>query len=212
MAEHLASIFGTEKDRVNCPFYFKIGCGTQGRGVQRLLHAALHAPPSCPTHTPPPARSRAGHAATATAARACTTGPPSARPSCSRTCTRTRSSTRRWAPTACPCAWTRRPRSRSTRCGAAGVAAAHAPRHAPPAMQLRWQPHGTVARVASMRTAPPRAPAQRAARTPRPHAPMSPRRAPSHRHPVHPCTCTCKTCTCTCKTPPHTSGLLRGRV
>ena len=27
MAEHLASIFGTEKDRVNCPFYFKIGCG-----------------------------------------------------------------------------------------------------------------------------------------------------------------------------------------
>lgn len=27
MAEHLASIFGTEKDRVNCPFYFKIGYG-----------------------------------------------------------------------------------------------------------------------------------------------------------------------------------------
>ena len=25
MAEHLASIFGTEKDRVNCPFFFKIG-------------------------------------------------------------------------------------------------------------------------------------------------------------------------------------------
>jgi hypothetical protein len=25
MAEHLASIFGTEKDRVNCPFYIKIG-------------------------------------------------------------------------------------------------------------------------------------------------------------------------------------------
>ncbi|KAL4187260.1 hypothetical protein AMTRI_Chr09g38170 [Amborella trichopoda] len=25
MAEHLASIFGTEKDIVNCPFYFKIG-------------------------------------------------------------------------------------------------------------------------------------------------------------------------------------------
>nr|KJB09016.1 hypothetical protein B456_001G119200 [Gossypium raimondii] len=24
MAEHLASIFGTKKDRVNCPFYFKI--------------------------------------------------------------------------------------------------------------------------------------------------------------------------------------------
>ena len=29
MADHLASIFGTEKDRVNCPFYFKIGCVTQ---------------------------------------------------------------------------------------------------------------------------------------------------------------------------------------
>lgn len=25
MADHLASIFGTEKDRVNCPFYIKIG-------------------------------------------------------------------------------------------------------------------------------------------------------------------------------------------
>lgn len=25
MAQHLANIFGTEKDRVNCPFYFKIG-------------------------------------------------------------------------------------------------------------------------------------------------------------------------------------------
>ncbi|CAN6458906.1 unnamed protein product [Victoria cruziana] len=25
MAEQLASIFGTEKERVNCPFYFKIG-------------------------------------------------------------------------------------------------------------------------------------------------------------------------------------------
>jgi hypothetical protein len=25
MAQHLATIFGTEKDRVNCPFYFKIG-------------------------------------------------------------------------------------------------------------------------------------------------------------------------------------------
>ena len=33
MAEHLASIFGTEKDRVNCPFYFKIGCVCGMRGV-----------------------------------------------------------------------------------------------------------------------------------------------------------------------------------
>ncbi|KAG9151520.1 hypothetical protein Leryth_023496 [Lithospermum erythrorhizon] len=30
MAEHLASIFGTEKDRVNCPFYFKIGACRHG--------------------------------------------------------------------------------------------------------------------------------------------------------------------------------------
>jgi hypothetical protein len=28
MAEHLAQRFGTEKDRVNCPFYIKIGCAT----------------------------------------------------------------------------------------------------------------------------------------------------------------------------------------
>ena len=27
MADHLAQRFGTEKDRVNCPFYIKIGCG-----------------------------------------------------------------------------------------------------------------------------------------------------------------------------------------
>ena len=26
MADHLAQRFGTEKDRVNCPFYIKIGC------------------------------------------------------------------------------------------------------------------------------------------------------------------------------------------
>jgi hypothetical protein len=31
MAEHLASIFGTEKDRVNCPFYFKVrACSSVG--------------------------------------------------------------------------------------------------------------------------------------------------------------------------------------
>ena len=30
MAEFLASIFGTEKDRVNCPFYFKTGACTHG--------------------------------------------------------------------------------------------------------------------------------------------------------------------------------------
>ncbi|URE25594.1 splicing factor U2AF [Musa troglodytarum] len=34
MAEHLASIFGTEKDRVNCPFYFKIGACRHGDSDQ----------------------------------------------------------------------------------------------------------------------------------------------------------------------------------
>ena len=36
MAEHLASIFGTEKDRVNCPFYFKIGACRHGDCCSRL--------------------------------------------------------------------------------------------------------------------------------------------------------------------------------
>ncbi|KAL6503491.1 hypothetical protein OROGR_025414 [Orobanche gracilis] len=36
MAEHLASIFGTEKDRVNCPFYFKIGACRHGDRCARL--------------------------------------------------------------------------------------------------------------------------------------------------------------------------------
>ncbi|KAM0939662.1 putative transcription factor C3H family [Dioscorea sansibarensis] len=36
MAEHLASIFGTEKDRVNCLFYFKIGACRHGDRCSRL--------------------------------------------------------------------------------------------------------------------------------------------------------------------------------
>ncbi|KAF7140581.1 hypothetical protein RHSIM_Rhsim06G0001800 [Rhododendron simsii] len=36
MAEHLASIFGTEKDRVNCPFYFKIGARRHDDRCSRL--------------------------------------------------------------------------------------------------------------------------------------------------------------------------------
>ncbi|KAK1259023.1 Splicing factor U2af small subunit B [Acorus gramineus] len=36
MAEHLASILGTEKDRVNCPFYFKIGACRHGDRCSRL--------------------------------------------------------------------------------------------------------------------------------------------------------------------------------
>jgi len=39
MAEHLASIFGTEKDRVNCPFYHKIGACRHGSRCARL-HSA----------------------------------------------------------------------------------------------------------------------------------------------------------------------------
>eukprot|EP00199_Chlamydomonas_sp_CCMP681_P006553 CAMPEP_0119107002 /NCGR_PEP_ID=MMETSP1180-20130426/7892_1 /TAXON_ID=3052 ORGANISM="Chlamydomonas cf sp, Strain CCMP681" /NCGR_SAMPLE_ID=MMETSP1180 /ASSEMBLY_ACC=CAM_ASM_000741 /LENGTH=223 /DNA_ID=CAMNT_0007092423 /DNA_START=41 /DNA_END=708 /DNA_ORIENTATION=+ len=36
MADHLASIFGTEKDRVNCPFYFKIGSCRHGDRCSRM--------------------------------------------------------------------------------------------------------------------------------------------------------------------------------
>ncbi|AIB09599.1 mRNA splicing factor U2 associated factor (nucleomorph) [Lotharella oceanica] len=36
MAEQLASILGTEKDRVNCPFYFKIGACRHGAKCSRL--------------------------------------------------------------------------------------------------------------------------------------------------------------------------------
>ncbi|KAF4665215.1 Splicing factor U2AF 26 kDa subunit [Perkinsus chesapeaki] len=35
MAEHLARIFGTEEDRVNCPFYFKIGTCRHGDQCSR---------------------------------------------------------------------------------------------------------------------------------------------------------------------------------
>ncbi|CAL5427794.1 unnamed protein product [Camellia sinensis] len=34
--EHLALIFGTEKDRVNCPFYFKLGACRHGDRCSRL--------------------------------------------------------------------------------------------------------------------------------------------------------------------------------
>eukprot|EP00274_Cyanoptyche_gloeocystis_P005099 CAMPEP_0196654396 /NCGR_PEP_ID=MMETSP1086-20130531/4091_1 /TAXON_ID=77921 /ORGANISM="Cyanoptyche gloeocystis , Strain SAG4.97" /LENGTH=352 /DNA_ID=CAMNT_0041986121 /DNA_START=45 /DNA_END=1104 /DNA_ORIENTATION=+ len=36
MAEHLASIFGTEKDKVNCPFYFKTGACRHGDRCSRV--------------------------------------------------------------------------------------------------------------------------------------------------------------------------------
>merc|ERR1712110_1337454 len=36
MAEYLASIFGTEKDKVNCSFYFKIGACRHGDRCSRI--------------------------------------------------------------------------------------------------------------------------------------------------------------------------------
>ncbi|KAL7671009.1 hypothetical protein ACOME3_005922 [Neoechinorhynchus agilis] len=36
MAEYLASIFGTEKDKVNCSFYFKIGACRHGEKCSRI--------------------------------------------------------------------------------------------------------------------------------------------------------------------------------
>jgi splicing factor U2AF subunit len=36
MAQHLQTIYGTEQDRVNCPFYFKIGACTYGERCSRL--------------------------------------------------------------------------------------------------------------------------------------------------------------------------------
>jgi len=36
MAFHLQNIYGTEQDRVNCPFYFKIGACTYGERCSRL--------------------------------------------------------------------------------------------------------------------------------------------------------------------------------
>ncbi|CAJ0649888.1 16608_t:CDS:2 [Entrophospora sp. SA101] len=39
MAEYLASIYGTEKDKVNCSFYFKIGACRHG---QMAIHHIWH--------------------------------------------------------------------------------------------------------------------------------------------------------------------------
>jgi splicing factor U2AF 35 kDa subunit len=35
MADHLASIYGTEKDKVNCSFFFKIGACRHGEKCSR---------------------------------------------------------------------------------------------------------------------------------------------------------------------------------
>jgi hypothetical protein len=37
-AEHLARIHGTEEDKVNCPFYFKIGACRHGEKCSRQHH------------------------------------------------------------------------------------------------------------------------------------------------------------------------------
>ena len=36
MADYLASIFGTEKDKVNCSFYFKIGACRHGEKCSKV--------------------------------------------------------------------------------------------------------------------------------------------------------------------------------
>ncbi|CAM9133193.1 unnamed protein product, partial [Lampetra planeri] len=44
MAEYLASIFGTEKDKVNCSFYFKIGACRHGDRCSRLHNKPTFSP------------------------------------------------------------------------------------------------------------------------------------------------------------------------
>jgi splicing factor U2AF 35 kDa subunit len=44
MAEHLASIFGTEKDKINCPFYYKIGACRHGDRCSRTHTRPLFSP------------------------------------------------------------------------------------------------------------------------------------------------------------------------
>lgn len=41
MAENLARIYGTEEDKVNCPFYFKIGACRHGDRCSRTHHRPL---------------------------------------------------------------------------------------------------------------------------------------------------------------------------
>lgn len=44
MAERLVSIYGTEKDRVNCPFYYKIGACRHGTRCSRVHNKPLFSP------------------------------------------------------------------------------------------------------------------------------------------------------------------------
>lgn len=41
MAEHLVSIYGTEKDKINCPFYYKIGACRHGDRCSRVHNKPL---------------------------------------------------------------------------------------------------------------------------------------------------------------------------
>ena len=41
MAENLARIYGTEEDRINCPFYFKIGACRHGDRCSRTHNRPL---------------------------------------------------------------------------------------------------------------------------------------------------------------------------
>lgn len=105
MADHLAQIFGTEKDRVNCPFYFKIGtvaglgrcvlcvvcrvscvvCRVLPRSRLLALHHSLSA--HCTLHAARCTTRSQAHVATATVVLVCTTNRQSRRRFCCRTFT-----------------------------------------------------------------------------------------------------------------------------
>ena len=94
MADHLAQIFGTEKDRVNCPFYFKIGTmAGLGRVVCRVSCVVCCPAPGCSrctNHSLHAARCTTrsqAHVATATVVLVCTTNRQSRRRFCCRTFT-----------------------------------------------------------------------------------------------------------------------------
>uniref|UniRef100_A0A3Q3W9R1 Uncharacterized protein n=1 Tax=Mola mola TaxID=94237 RepID=A0A3Q3W9R1_MOLML len=53
MAEYLASIFGTEKDKVNCSFYFKIGACRHGDRCSRLHNKPTFSQPVFYNQFPP---------------------------------------------------------------------------------------------------------------------------------------------------------------
>jgi len=44
MAKHLARIHGTEEDKVNCPFYFKIGACRHADRCSRIHHRPAFSP------------------------------------------------------------------------------------------------------------------------------------------------------------------------